>query len=143
MPIRVRVVMFAAILIVTTGCQSSRRSASGFRLPPGGNAERGKAAFLAFGCNSCHDVAGTELPVPSVRRSSAIQLGGPVAFEPNDGRLVRAIIYPSTAPAWHMPDYSDRMTVQQLTDLVAFLQPAYVVSPQMRPYPYHLRFPEH
>lgn len=142
MPHSARVALVIALL-AAAGCQSSRRSASGFRLPPGGDAERGQAVFLAFGCNSCHDVAGLDLPAASVRRSSLILLGGPVPVEPTDGRLVTAIIYPSLKPAWHMPDYRDRMTVQQLADIVAFLQPHYVRLPRLRPYPYHLRLPEH
>src|SRR5579871_265638 len=108
-----RVMLVVSVFVAAAGCQSSRHSAAGFRLPQGGDAERGRAEFLAFGCNTCHDVAGLDLPPAAVRRSSMILLGGQVAVEPTDGRLVTAIIYPSTRPSWHMPDYRDRMTVQQ------------------------------
>ena len=56
-----------------------------------------------------------------------------------DGYLVTSIIYPSYQLASYpkeqitangesrMPHYADKMTVRQLTDIVAFLQSRYVV----------------
>jgi hypothetical protein len=36
-----------------------------------------------------------------------------------------------------MPLYADRMTVQQLTDIVAYLQSQYTLRPAPPPFPYH------
>lgn len=60
---------------------------------------------------------------------------------PSDGYLVTSIIYPSEQLARYpardipmggesrMPHFGDRMTVQQLTDIVAFLQTQYAERP--------------
>jgi len=134
-----RFIPVLAILVVGIGCDSGRHSASGFRLPPDGSAERGKAAFLAFGCVSCHDVAGVDLPKPQLRHPIPIVLGGTVTKPMSDGYLTTAIIYPSFRLAAYpksevavgdeskMPHFTTEMTVQQLVDVVEFLQSAYKV----------------
>jgi hypothetical protein len=134
---------FVAILAygLFTGC-GGRHSASGFRLPENGDVERGKAAFIALKCTSCHTVAGVDLPPPT-RVGMEIPLGGEVYEARTDGYLVTSVIHPShrlahvsrTAPAIpedlsHMPDYTREMTVRQLVDLVAFMQSTYeIVNP--------------
>lgn len=129
----------AILLGAAAGCESGRRSSAGFRLPPDGSIDRGKIAFIDFGCNNCHEVAGVDLPRPTVQPPVPVVLGGEVTTELSDGSLVTSIIYPSYRLARYpkdqitargesrMPHYADRMTVRQLTDLVAFLQSRYVV----------------
>lgn len=114
----------AVLLAAAPACDSGRRSAAGFRLPPDGDIERGKAAFLTLGCNRCHDIAGVDLPKPQGRPERVVILGGEIAREPNDGRLVRSVIWPEGGG---MPHYAQEMTVRQLTDIVALLQSRYVV----------------
>jgi L-cysteine S-thiosulfotransferase len=139
--------LFAA-LTLTTGCLSSRHSSSGFRLPPDGDIEHGKVAFVTLGCSQCHVVSGANLPEPTVQPPVPVVLGGQVAEPVTDGYLVTAIIYPAyqlrhqlaryrkeqitSNGQPRMPDYNDRITARQLTDIVAFLQSTYNVR---RPIP--------
>ena len=118
-----------ALLGAAPSCTTGRHSAAGFRLPPDGDVERGKAAFVSLGCNQCHQLAGLELVPAQPRVQPAVLLGGEVASEPADGRLVRAIIWPREARRGGsaMPHYAETMTVRQLTDIVALLQSRYTL----------------
>ena len=128
--------LFAA-LVTALGCQSSHSSA-GFRLPPDGDVERGKTAFVALACHICHEVDGVSLPKPPAARQISVLLGGPLGKTMTDGYLVTSIIYPAYERAQYlgseiksdgvsMPHYADRLTVQQMVDIVAFLQSRYCV----------------
>jgi len=103
-------------------------------------------------CNQCHTIAGTELPAIPFSDPAYIQLGGKIAMVKTYGDLVTSIINPShrLAPGYakekvsdngksNMYTYNRHMTVQELIDLVAFLQSHYdVVPPQFdyRIYPH-------
>jgi len=138
-----------AALLVTVACGSGRHSSAGFRLPAGGSVEQGKAAFVALECHRCHAVSGVELPSPPSQPPVQVVLGGVVPYEMTDGYLVAAIVNPSYRLAHYsrdlgasgvkcrMPEYADRMTVRQLTDLVAFLQSRYTVRRISPKYPYY------
>jgi hypothetical protein len=126
------------VLPVLAGCRSQRKSALGFHLPDG-DPERGKAAFVALQCFTCHEVAGVELPPPTALPRVPVVLGGRVTIEPTDGELVTSIVHPSHALSRRsgdvasgslsrMGDYNHAMTVQQLIDLVAFLHSVQVVD---------------
>lgn len=139
----------ALVLIATAlGVSACDRNARGFALPPG-DADRGKAAFVALGCNQCHYIPdivekATEGPYPEV----SVHLGGSVARVKAYGELVTAIIHPQAslsrgappellddAGESRMPNYNDVMTVAQLVDITTFLQEQYrVVVPQYAPY---------
>ncbi len=134
--------VFLLIALWTVGvwaCGAARKSPSGFHLPDG-NIERGKAAFLALKCDSCHRVAGVDLPAPTVKPAVPVVLGGRVPYVKTDGELVSSIIDPSYVIAGYPPeqvqtggrsrmrDYGDVMTVRQLADIVEFLQSRYVVE---------------
>jgi mono/diheme cytochrome c family protein len=134
---------------MSTACNSGRHSAAGFRLPDGGDAGRGKVAFAALECNTCHEVAGVDLPGPTVQPRVPVVLGGEVYREMADGYLVTAMIRPDYELAAYprkditsgghsrMPSYADRITVRQMTDIVAFLQSTYTVRPPVPKYLYH------
>ncbi len=138
---RSRPLFFAIAILVAgaCGCETGRHSAAGFRLPPDGDAARGRDAFLALECHRCHAVAGERLPAPTVEPPVPVVLGGERAEPVTDGYLVASIIYPNARLAPYprnqitaggvsrMPDYRDRLTVRQLTDIVAFLQSRYTV----------------
>jgi len=138
-----------ALLLGAVACESGRHSSAGFRLPADGNVERGKAAFVALECHRCHEVAGAELPPPTVQPPVPVVLGGVVLNEMTDGYLTASIINPSYRLAGYpkesitaggksrMPEYADCMTVRQLTDLVAFLQSRYTVRRGSPKYPYY------
>jgi mono/diheme cytochrome c family protein len=145
---RTRIVVIAALAAAVVACNSGRHSSSGFRLPGDGDIERGKAAFVALGCNSCHRVSGVELPGPTVQPAVPVVLGGEVHKVISDGYLAASIINPGYALAHYpkqeitvggktrMPSTADTMTVRQLTDLVAFLQSRYVIRMTTPKYAY-------
>ncbi|HLT91150.1 MAG TPA: hypothetical protein VKZ85_09420 [Woeseiaceae bacterium] len=132
------------------GCYGEPESGMGFRLPDG-DAERGREAFVELQCHSCHVVRDMELPAPDTIEMEVV-LGREVGRVQTYGELVTSIINPShrLAPHYTHPevtvDGESRMTtaylnevitVQQLIDLVAFLQPLYRVrAPQYNPYGY-------
>lgn len=136
--------LIAGVFVVAVGCETGRHSSAGFRLPPDGDGERGKAAFIALGCHACHDVDGVPLPKASLRPKVPVLLGGTLDKPMTDGYLVTSIIYPSYELAPYprseitsggesrMPRYADRLTVQQLVDIVAFLQSRYRMRRMLR-----------
>ena len=129
--------LIAAALVAATGCRSSLQSTRTFRLPEG-DAAAGRAAFITLQCTRCHTVAGADLPAPHADPGQRLALGGKVAQLRSYGDLLTAIVHPqrelsdllpaaqrkamTTSP---MPGLNDTMTVRQLIDLVAFLQPTY------------------
>jgi mono/diheme cytochrome c family protein len=141
------VLSVAALLAMTASCDSGRHSASGFRLPPTGDIERGKAAFVSLGCSRCHEVAGVAFAQPEVKPAMPVVLGGSTTREISDGYLVTSIINPNhrlarypkdqitAAGKSRMPEYADNITARQLTDIVEFLQSRYVVRSVVPPYP--------
>lgn len=127
----------AVILILTlvvAGCSGRWQSGQGFRLPEG-NIGAGRQAFLDLQCHTCHRVKGERLP-PSTH--PAVALGGQVTVVPTVGQLTTDVINPSAHLATgypreqivvdghsRMPDLTERMTVRQLTHIVAFLHSHY------------------
>jgi mono/diheme cytochrome c family protein len=141
------VVVLGSVLMA--GC--GQKSGVGFRLPDGDPA-RGREAFLALRCNACHHVAGLDLANQG-NGAANVALGGQTVRVKNYGELVTAIINPShrIAPGYPVRQLAtadgrslmalaylnDVMTVQQLIDLVAFLQSSYEVTPPpISPYSY-------
>jgi sulfur-oxidizing protein SoxX len=127
--------------LLLAGCDFNLKSASRFRLPQG-NAEKGKAAFIALNCIECHTVQGVALPSPAQKGKVMVALGGDVARLRTVGDLLTAIVHPNLAISDKvpreagvvagkspMPDVNDTMTVRQMIDLVTFLQPRYTQLP--------------
>ncbi len=129
----------------STGCSTARNPSRGFRLAANGDNERGKKAFQEFGCTECHEVNGAHLPSPTLQH---VKLGGPVTSQFSDGYLVTAIINPKFHATHYaaadgaqsgnpnMPEFASRMTVQQLTDIVTYLQSRYSIFPMQKPSEY-------
>ncbi len=136
------------LLGAAAACSTGRHSSAGFRLPADGDVERGKAAFVALNCHTCHEVSGLDLPRPTVQPPVPVVLGRELTHELTDGYLVTSIINPSykfapyprrliaTGGQSRMPHYADRITVRQMTDIVAFLQSRFTVRPLARAMPY-------
>lgn len=135
---RLQLVAIILVALCYGACSKAPpQTGKGFYLPPG-NAERGKAAFVAMKCHECHTVPGVNLPERSTRPTRVVQLGGEVSRVRSYGDLVTSILYPSHAisdlispearaqlhGASPMPLH-DTMTVGQLVDIVTFLQPQY------------------
>jgi len=138
------ILMMGVLVFLMAGCESAQHSAAGFRLPDDGDAARGKATFIALECNSCHSVAGVDLPRPAVLPPVAVVLGGETPKPMSDGYLVTSIINPShrvikqasrTADGKSQMPSRDELTMRQLTDIVAFLQTTYVVRMPQSKYP--------
>jgi sulfur-oxidizing protein SoxX len=133
-----------------SGCDRDAMSEKGFSLPEG-DPLAGREAFVYMHCNQCHSVVGEELPVIAEADPPFVELGGPVTRVKTYGELVTAIINPSHKLADGYPEdvvsndgvskmyvYNGYMTVQELIDIVMFLQPHYdIVVPEFhyRVYP--------
>lgn len=137
----------AALVLVASmaSCGDPKKSARGFRLPEG-DIEKGKQAFVALGCHRCHSVDGVELPKfeGDVPQPFTMELGGEVHKVKTHGQLVSSIIFPDHVVSKSylnkipkeqrgdakedspMPGANDTMTVTQMIDIVAFLQPHYI-----------------
>ena len=70
-------VLCLILTVLTLGC-GGRRSASGFRLPDSGDAERGRQAFVDLRCYGCHAVEGIDLPAADANVPTVVTLGGSV-----------------------------------------------------------------
>ena len=120
----------------------------GFALPEG-NLKQGKITFQKYYCNDCHQIAdiawtGTEL-------EENLALGGEVSKIKTYGELVTSVIHPSHKISTkfkkqleennrklQMTSYNEVMSVQELVDLVTFLQSEYDVTvPDYEFYPYY------
>lgn len=131
--------VLAALAAAGPGCSPGRYSASGLHLPMDGNVERGKAAFVELGCNSCHKVDGVDLPGPTVVPPVPVRLGGQTSRRVSDGYMITAMFSPNYHLAPHekgeiatggqsrMPAFTEKMTVRQMVDIVAFMQSRYTV----------------
>jgi mono/diheme cytochrome c family protein len=139
MTYRAKTLLVAGLFAVTAACNRGRYATADFHLPPDGNADHGKAAFVALGCSTCHRVSGVNLPAPTVEPPVPVELGGEVIHRLSDAYLATSMMHPSFELAPYpkaqitsggqsrMPAYTDQMTVRQMTDIVAFLQEHYTV----------------
>lgn len=137
-------------LIAAAGCGDAGgpKSSRGFRLPDG-DIGKGKEAFVQLKCHACHKVQGVDLPAWEGEPPVFVVLGGKVARVRSYGELVTGIINPShdfasgydrnairVGNMSRMANYNDKMTLQQLIDVVAFLQSRYEkLQPEYDSYP--------
>jgi len=137
MKTRIVLILVALATFLAAGCLPNPKSGRGFVLPTG-NAEKGKTAFIQLKCATCHRVDGVELPAPTAKAESVLVLGGEVTRLRTYGELVTAIIHPArtisskvpvrtykSAADTPMKEVNREMTVEQLVDIVTFLQPTY------------------
>nr|WP_298998398.1 c-type cytochrome [uncultured Allomuricauda sp.] len=131
--------------LLVSSCDNEAR---GFALPEG-DIDQGKLTYERLACNSCHSISGIAWKGGS--DSLNILLGGEVSSKKTYGELVTSVINPShkIAPRYKkiavtkegdlkMDNYNYIMTVQELIDLVTFLQSEYKVEvPKTNYYPYY------
>ena len=129
-----------AIATFLSSCGSNEKSARGFRLPDG-DPEKGQLAFTKLGCVQCHSIAGAEdIFAAKQERAVHVELGGEVRRVKTYGHLVTSIINPGHKiqnpvdksqvdefGKTKMPDFTKQMTVDEMINLVAYLQPQYQV----------------
>lgn len=133
-------------MIALTACERDMMSERGFALPEGDPVE-GRQVFIYMQCHQCHTIAGEELPTIE-DQEPYVELGGTVTRVKTYGELVTAIINPSHKLAdgyaeelvsedgeSNMYNYNRYMTIQELIDIVMYLQPFYdvYVPPQVYP----------
>lgn len=143
--LQVFLVVCGAVFLM--GCNEQER---GFALPEG-DIEQGKAVYTRLSCNECHSIA--EIAWKGGPDNLNIQLGGALPTKKTYGELVTSVINPShkiamsytqkngtattAAGLSKMDNYNYVMTVQELIDLVAFLQSEYKIKvPYRYAYPY-------
>lgn len=136
---------FVLIMLLGIHC---KQEGKGFSLPPGDESQ-GKVAIQKFHCTDCHDIKGLEWTGGDA--TVKIPLGGAVSKAKTYGELVTSVINPSHKIASNyeqpvrnpdgsslMRSYNDVMTVQELVDIVAFLQSVYEIErPTNEFYPYN------
>lgn len=137
-------ILYATLLLISVGgCATHPDYATQFRFPINwGNIEAGKTAFIELQCNQCHTVNGVELPVYEGDSPLQLELGGEIQYAKTYADLVTSIINPShvvsekylqTLPpdkrrtARSIMPFREKMTVQQLIDIVTFLNSRYVL----------------
>ena len=137
------VLLFGSLII-----SSCNKQSLGFALPEG-NFEKGKVTYQRLACNECHSIPDIEWK--GGKDNLNIHLGGEVTSLKTYGELVTSVINPSHKVASFynemtsdegdlskMKNYYEVMTVQELIDLVTFLQSEYqIVSPPVKYYPYY------
>jgi mono/diheme cytochrome c family protein len=132
------------VFSVLAACSYGPDSSVGFSLPEG-NVAKGEKVFMDYQCLACHALKGYEDPSLIKEFDTPVPLGGTSAVVKTYAQLVTSVINPShkLAPrsrlnmekvsnddgSSKMRIFNDVMTVQELIDLVAFLQPKYDVKP--------------
>ncbi|HXF75431.1 MAG TPA: copper-binding protein [Methylomirabilota bacterium] len=93
---------------------------------PRGDIEKGRAVFQKYACFVCHEVRGEEFPPGSKSGPELSQMGPLHPLE----YFTESIVNPSAHAAKKdrspdgkslMPDYNERMTIQELIDLSTYL----------------------
>ncbi len=130
-------ILLVTMLVSLVGCDSTARSKDTIHLPPG-DAASGKQQFVALGCISCHTVLDESLPEPEIAGPVSVRLGTSSSTGLTYAQLVTSIMNPShrvsrlylkkaaaTGGPASMANYNEIVTIEQLSDLVAFLAPHY------------------
>lgn len=132
------------LFFLLAACDIGPNSGRGFSLPEG-SAERGRATFVELECNACHSVGDIE-HISGGADDIHLKLGGQTTVIKTYGDLVTSVINPSHKIIQRyskqkvfteegeskMVAYNDVMTVQQLVDLVTYLESHYEVVPAYR-----------
>jgi sulfur-oxidizing protein SoxX len=127
------------VLATLTACSGGKKSPLGFSLPEG-DANAGKEAFVMLQCNACHSTPDVEQLEGALPGDITVSLGGNVTQIKTYANLVTSVINPShriskanppqmvaVDDVSRMPNYNGLMTVEQLIDVVAYLQPHYTL----------------
>ena len=129
------------VSITLISCSKGADSPKGFSLPKG-DAQIGKTVFLKYQCLSCHTLEGITQEGIYKNAEISVALGGKTRKTVTYAELVTSVINPShklasrylitdvsTEGTSKMIVFNDVMTVTELVNLVAFLQPKYKLVP--------------
>ncbi|MBT5186555.1 MAG: c-type cytochrome [Kordiimonadaceae bacterium] len=138
------IILGALFCFSLTACDMGPKSSYGFTLPEG-NADYGQQYFVEFRCIDCHSVANMQdtLMIPEgIEAIMEVPIGGETTKIATYGQLVTSIINPSHKVSDQyqvtpeigngqsmMRNYNTIMTVDELIDIVAFIQNQYVLKP--------------
>ncbi|GAA0374893.1 hypothetical protein GCM10009092_43910 [Bowmanella denitrificans] len=140
-----KLLLTAGLMLLLLSCSQGADSPRGFSLPEG-NPAKGELVFRKYQCLACHSLKGFEDDSTEKQLPTPVRLGGNVSQIKTYAELVTSVINPSHKIAQHyvpsmvsddqghskMRNYNDLMTVSELVDLVAFLQPQYQLVPYRR-----------
>ena len=137
-----RLILFTVILLIG-GCATHPDYATQFRFPVNwGNVDNGRAAFIELQCHQCHRVNGVDLPAYTGESPLQLELGGKIQYAKTYADLVTSIINPNHVVlekylqmlpenqrrvAKTIMPFRRQMTVEQLIDIVTFLNSRYVL----------------
>lgn len=130
--------MCVLFFFIQSGCESQNTLV----LPTGGDIEAGKLAFRRMSCDQCHSTPDIPWKGLELEGDVHVRIGDlnkkPVSY----GELVTSIIDPSykiakrhvlemTTKDWasKMRRYNELMTVQDLVDIVTYLEEVYEITP--------------
>ena len=132
-----------ALILLLGACATHPDYATEFRFPINwGNIDSGRTAFINLGCHQCHTVNGVELPVYAGDSPLQLELGGKIHYAKTYADLLTSIINPGhvisekyleTLPegqrrgAKTIMPFRKQMTVEQLIDIVTFLNSRYIL----------------
>ena len=133
------------LFFLLASCEFGPNSGRGFSLPEG-DVEKGRTTFVELECNACHSVGDIERVAGSEGPDINVKLGGRVSSIKTYGDLVTSVINPSHKTSRRfvnqnaaaeggelkMVVYNEIMTVQQLVDLVTYLETNYQAVPANR-----------
>lgn len=137
-----RICILIALTTMLFACDQGAQSPRGFSLPEG-DPQEGLAVYKKYGCGDCHTIAGeTVYDTATFLIVKPIPLGGSSGRIKTYAELVTSIINPSHKLTPRQPAsftsedgvslmriVNDELTVSELIDLVAYLQPKYKVTP--------------
>ncbi|MFT4941291.1 MAG: sulfur-oxidizing protein SoxX [Paraglaciecola sp.] len=140
---KVKLLLLSILSVFLISCNTGPDSPRGFSLPQG-DVSKGETVFSKYKCLACHSLSGFEDDSIIKEFEQPIRLGGTSSIVKTYAQLVTAVINPSHELAPRairlesvvdengkskMRVFNDVMTVTELIDLVAFLQPQYKVKP--------------
>tara|TARA_R110002167_G_scaffold50547_3_gene147034 strand:+ start:26347 stop:26802 length:456 start_codon:yes stop_codon:yes gene_type:complete len=139
---KVLLLVLSIIASVTLlSCSEGADSPRGFSLPKG-DVQAGEAVFMKYQCLSCHTLEGVLQEGIHKNPEISVALGGKTRQTITYAELVTSVINPShklasryliadvsTEGTSKMTVFNDVMTVTELVNLVAFLQPKYELEP--------------
>lgn len=130
-------ILASTFVALLSGCGKSEEPVKGFILPPG-DAAKGEIAFVEIGCNKCHTVVGADIEQPASEKFR-IELGEDARRVRHYGDLLNSVVNPdhkvsaayrvrdesNESFASPMPKFTNKMTVEQMTNIVEFLHKSY------------------
>jgi hypothetical protein len=136
--------LFSCLILISVSlisCDLGPDSPQGFSLPTG-DVNKGAALLAKYQCLACHHINGIEQAIGINDPEFNIRLGGESTRVKTYAELVTSVINPSHKLARGYPlavvadegkskmkNYNDVMTITELVDLVAFLQPNFKLVP--------------